>query len=146
MAAQLQFKSGNASDFSHSGQNKYRPIRRKKKSKDEENVIELNYFSRPDRRMGFERGQDPALMAFEHIDKLPLHKIVMEVTKETIKDIKKIDFEEKVLHLADGALQIIHSILDDDPEGTAQEMNQKIIEDMYKDKVRTKFSVLKQRR
>lgn len=144
--AQLQLKPGNSSgNFSHNGQNKYRPIR-KRKSSDEENVIEFNYFSRPDRRMGFEGGKDPALMAFEHIDNLPVHKVVIEMTKETIKDIKKIDFEEKLSDFKGGIMQIVQSVIDDDPEATAEKANQKIIDDAYKSSVRTKFSVLKQRR
>ena len=90
MAASLAFKTAMSSgNFSNSGQNQYRPLRRKRSS-ETSNVLEFN-FAKTDRRMVFEKSQDPTFIAFEHLDNLPLHKVLTEMTKETIKDIKKID-------------------------------------------------------
>ncbi len=90
MSTALAFKTGGSSgNFAHAGQNQYRPLRRKKSNND--NILEFSYFSNPDRRMKFEQGKDPAYIAFEHIDSLPLHTVIREMTKETIKDFKKID-------------------------------------------------------
>ena len=49
--------------------------------------------------MGFEVCQDPTYIAFEHIDSLPLHTVLREMTKETIKDLKKIDLRTPLENL-----------------------------------------------
>lgn len=91
MSATLAFKTGGSSgNFANAGQNQYRPIRRKRSSSGD-NILEFSYLSNPDRRMSFEQCKDPAYIAFEHIDGLPLHTVIKEMTKETIKDLKKID-------------------------------------------------------
>jgi hypothetical protein len=91
MSTTLAFKTGGSSgNFANAGQNQYRPIRRKRSSSGD-NILEFSYLSNPDRRMSFEQCKDPAYIAFEHIDGLPLHTVIKEMTKETIKDLKKID-------------------------------------------------------
>ena len=91
MSASLAFKTAMSSgNFSNSGQNQYRPLRRKRGA-ETSNILEFSYLAKPDRRMVFEKSKDPTFLAFEHIDNLPLHKVITEMTKETIKDIRKID-------------------------------------------------------
>lgn len=91
MSAALAFKTASSSgNFANNGQNQYRPIRRKR-SKEDSNILEFSYLSKADRRMVFEKSKDPAYLAFEHIDGLPLHKVITEMTKETIKDFQKLD-------------------------------------------------------
>lgn len=91
MSAALSFKATSSSgNFSNSGQNQYRPLRRRR-SDDNSNILEFGYLKRADRRMVFEKSKDPTYIAFEHIDSLPLHKVITEMTKETIKDIQKLD-------------------------------------------------------
>lgn len=91
MSTALAFKTGGSSgNFAHAGQNQYRPIKRKR-SGNNDNILEFSYLSNPDKRMKFEQSKDPAYIAFEHIDGLPLHTVIKEMTKETIKDLKKID-------------------------------------------------------
>lgn len=95
MSTALSFKTGQSSgNFSQAGQNQYRPIRRKRP--DNDNIIDFSYFSNSDKRMGFENTKDPAYIAFEHIDSLPLHTVVREMAKETIKDIQKIDLRTSI--------------------------------------------------
>lgn len=90
MSTALSFKTGNSSgNFTHAGQNQYRPMRRRRS--DNANILEFSYFANSDKRMGFENTKDPTYIAFEHIDSLPLHTVVREMAKETIKDLKKID-------------------------------------------------------
>ncbi len=90
MATALSFKATSSSgNFSNSGQNKYRPMRRR--SANDNNILEFGYLTNADKRMVFEKSKDPTFIAFEHIDSLPLHKIITEMTKETIKDLQKID-------------------------------------------------------
>lgn len=91
MSTALAFRTGGSSgNFANAGQNQYRPIRRRRNSSDG-GAIEFSYFANSDKRMGFEQGVDPAYIAFEHIDGLPLHTVLREMAKETIKDIQKID-------------------------------------------------------
>ena len=52
-----------------------------------------------DKRMDFERTKDPTYIAFDHIDNLPLHTVLREMTKETIKDLKKIDLRTSLASL-----------------------------------------------
>ena len=99
MSTALAFKTGGSSgNFSNSGQNQYRPIRRKRHS-DDGNILEFSYLSKADRRMGFEKSKDPTFIAFDHIDSLPLHTVIKEMTKETIKDLKKIDLRTPLENL-----------------------------------------------
>lgn len=93
MSTSVAFKAASSSgNFSNSGQNQYRPMRRRRGGS-ESNILEFGYLARADRRMVFDRGQDPTFLAFEHIDNLPLHKVITEMTKETIQDFKKIDLK-----------------------------------------------------
>lgn len=80
--------SGN---FSNNGQNQYRPLRKRRGFGESDNILEFSYLSKADKRMVFEKSKDPTYIAFEHIDSLPLHKVITEMAKETIKDIQKID-------------------------------------------------------
>ncbi|MDD3419527.1 MAG: hypothetical protein PHE78_02880 [Candidatus Gastranaerophilales bacterium] len=99
MATALAMKPGSSSgNFSHAGQNQYRPIRRRRQGSDG-NILEFSYFSNPDRRMTFENSKDPTYIAFEHIDNLPLHTVIREMTKETFKDLKKIDLRTSLSSL-----------------------------------------------
>ncbi|MEI8377037.1 MAG: hypothetical protein WCF95_00705 [bacterium] len=91
MSTALSFKATSSSgNFSNSGQNQYRPVRRRRET-EESNILEFANFAKSDRRMVFEKSKDPTYIAFEHIDSLPLHKVITEMTKETIKDIQKLD-------------------------------------------------------
>lgn len=95
MSTALSFKTGGSSaNFTQAGQNQYRPLRRKRQTND--NVIDFSYFANSDKRMGFESTKDPAYIAFEHIDGLPLHTVVREMAKETIKDLQKIDLRTSI--------------------------------------------------
>jgi hypothetical protein len=64
---------------------------RRRRDTEESNILEFAAFAKCDRRMVFEKSKDPTYIAFEHIDNLPLHKVITEMTKETIKDLQKID-------------------------------------------------------
>jgi len=89
MSTTLGFKTMSSSaNFSQAGQNQYRPIRKKPKE-DPDKPIEFDYFKNTDRRYSFSPTQDPAYLAFDHIDSLPLDVVFRESTKETLQDLSK---------------------------------------------------------
>jgi len=99
MTTALAFKtSGSSGNFANGGQNQYRPMRRRRSSSDG-NILSFSYFENPDKRMDFEQTKDPTYIAFDHIDNLPLHTVLREMTKETIKDLKKIDLRTSIASL-----------------------------------------------
>ena len=89
MSTTLGFKpTSSSANFSQTGQNQYRPIRKRSKEEDEQN-INFDYFKNTDRRYSFNPEKDPAYLAFEHIDSLPLDIVFKESTKEALQDITK---------------------------------------------------------
>lgn len=77
------------------GNGRFKPLKRRRKQKPEENKDDFNYLASADPRMRFNNSKDPIYFAFEHLEQRSVPQLMGDFVKDSFFEIA--EFVSKVV-------------------------------------------------